>query len=134
MAVGKLLSDSQVAAIQKTGLLGMQTPVQILRGDPSTGLELTDDPYGSSPGTPEAVTPPMGVTVKGWLHSTPTPTQTVDHGREITINTYRLWVPVGTDILPRDRVVIGTQTYIVTDTTADSTWPAVLNCSLRLAE
>ena len=133
MVVGKLLSDSQLAAIQKTAMLGMQTDVRILRSTPDTGLDLTDDPYGSSPGTPAAVTPPIGG-VKGWLHSTPTPTASIDAGQLITVNTYRLWVPVDTDIRPRDRVEIGSQTYVVTDTTADSTWPALLSCSLRLAE
>lgn len=131
---GKLLTDSQLAAIQKTAMLGFQTDVTILRSDPSAGLELTDDPYGSSFGTPEAVPPPYGQTIKGWLHSTPTPVATIDSGQEITVNTYRLWLPVGTDIRPRDRVQIGSNTYVVSDTTADSTWPALLSCSLRLAE
>ena len=65
---GKLLTDSQLLAIQKTAILGMQTEVTILRGDPDTGLDLTDDPYGSSPGEPTVVAPPIGG-VKGWLHS-----------------------------------------------------------------
>ena len=132
---GKLLTDNQLAAIQKTAMLGFQTEITILRSDPDAGLELTDDPYGSSFGTPEAVPPPVtSGGIKGWLHSTPTPVATIDSGQLITVNTYRLWVPVDTDIRPRDRVVIGANTYVVSDTTADSTWPALLSCSLRLAE
>lgn len=130
--MGKLLTDRQMAAIQKTAMLGMQTDVQILRATPDSGLDLTDNPYGSSPGTPVDATPVGGV--RGWLHSTPTPVATIDAGQLITVNTYRLWVPVDTDIRPRDRVVIGANRYVVSDTTADSTWPALLACSLRLAE
>lgn len=131
---GKLLTDSQLGAIQKTAMLGMQTDVLILRTDPSDGLELTDDPYGSVVGDAEEVPLSTSDTIKGWLHSTPTPMQSVDHGQTITVNTYRLWLPVGTDIQPRDEVHIGTHKYIVSDTTDDETWPALLACSLRLME
>lgn len=127
-----LLTARQLRAIQKTAVLGMQTDVKIFRSTPDSGLDLTDDPYGSSVGTPAEISPAVGV--HGWLHSTPTPMASIDAGQIITVNTYRLWVPVDTDILPRDRVVINENTYVVTDTTADSTWPALLSCSLRLAE
>jgi hypothetical protein len=117
-------------AIQKTAMLGMQTSVTIWRPTTDAGLDLTDDPYGSS-----ATSPGTNIgTVMGWLHSTPTPMASIDSGQLITINTYRLWVPVGTNIRPRDRVVIGSNTYVVSDTSADETWPALLACSLRLAE
>jgi hypothetical protein len=130
--MGKLLTDNQLEAIQKTAMLGMQTTVSIFRPTADSGLDLTDNPYGSAPGTPQDITPMGGVL--GWLYSTPTPVATIDAGQLITVNTYRLWVPVDTDIRPRDRVVIGANTYVVSDTTADQTWPALLSCSLRLAE
>ena len=53
-------------------------------------------------------------------------------GALVTVNTYRLYLPVGTDIKVGDEVVVGgDDVYIVSDTTAESTWMAVLECSLR---
>lgn len=129
--MGKLLTDGQLSSIQKVAKLGMQTVVTIYRRVATTGLETTDDPYGSSLSFVEQET---STVVKGMLHSTPTPTPQVDAGQLVTVNTYRLWVPVDTDILPGDRVEIGANTYVVSDTTADQTWPAFLGVSLRLSE
>jgi hypothetical protein len=70
--------------------------------------------------------------VKGWFYSTPTPVQEVNAGALVTVNTYRLYVPVGTDVVPGDEVLVGDDgVYIVSDTTAESTWLAMLECSLR---
>jgi hypothetical protein len=127
-ATGKFFTPGQMTAIQKIGLKGMTTPVEIFRrivGDES-------DPYGSDV-TYDEVTPIGGCL--GWLHSTPTPMQQIDNGMLVTFNTYRLYVPVETNILPGDRVVLnGTAEYNVSDTTNDETWPALLACSLRLKE
>lgn len=131
----KLLSDAQLAAVQNVAKLGMQTDVTIWPRSTTTGLEVTDGPYGSSVSfseLPETAT--ETATVKGMFHSQPTPTPDVDSGQLVTVNTFRLWVPVGTRIYPGDQVVITGNTYQVTDTTADETWPAFLECSLRRAE
>ena len=126
-----LLTANQLAFIGKIAKLVMQTEVTIYRRVATTGLELTDDPYGSSVNFVEQTT---STTVMGMLHSTPTPMPEINAGQLVTVNTYRLWVPFDTDVIPGDRIVIGTNTYVVADTTADETWPAFLGCSLRLAE
>lgn len=118
-----LLKDSQMKEIQFHAQAGMKTPVTIKRSV-VTSNELGDDNVGSL----ETV-----VETRCWLHSTPTAEPTLDGGI-VTANTYRMNLPVGTDVLPRDHVFINDTEYVVTDTTADETWPAMLNCSLRLRE
>jgi len=127
----KLLSEQQMEGIRRIAEMAMTTPVSILRRTGDIGLDLTDDPYGSSVSFND-VTPQGGCL--GWLHSKPTPVATTDAGALITVNTYRLYVPHDTDLRPGDHVVISTDTYVVSDTTADETWPALLSCSLRLRE
>lgn len=117
-----LLSAAELAAVQDVAMSGMQTDVTL-----STRTTVSTDDGQQSTWT-------TGVTVKGWLHSTPTPVITVVSGVMATLNTYRLFLPVGTVVSPGDHAVIGSQTYIVSDTTNDETWPALLRCSLRLAE
>jgi hypothetical protein len=62
--------------------------------------------------------------------------QDIDTGMIVTSNTYRLFVPVGTDIQIGDHVFVGPNpdAYTVSDTTAESTWTALLTCSLRRRE
>ena len=127
----KLLSEQQMEGVRRIAEMAMTTPVTILRRSGETGLELTDDPYGSSVSFSD-ITPAGGCL--GWLHSTPTPVATIDAGALITVNTYRLWVPHDVDIRPGDHVEISSNTYVVSDTTADETWPALLSCTLRLRE
>lgn len=131
--MGRLLTDAQLASIQQIAKLGMQTKVTIERRTATTGLETTDDPYGSSVSF-DANEDPERAVVYGMLHSTPTPVAQLNSGQLVTINTYRLWVPVGTEIDPGDHVLIADHSYVVSDTTADETWPAFLACSLRMAE
>lgn len=121
-------SSRQVRHLQKVVLHALTTQVEILRRVVADDA----DPYGSDVSYDDMT--PVGGCL-GWLHSTPTPMQQVDNGMLVTFNTYRLYVPVGTDILPGDRVVIdGGAQYNVSDTTNDETWPALLACSLRLKE
>jgi hypothetical protein len=131
MAKLKLLSEQQMEGVRRVAEMAMTTPVSILRRGAETGLEDTDDPYGSSLSFSD-VTPHAGCL--GWLHSTPTPMQQLDSGMLVTFNTYRLFVPHDTDVRPGDRVEIGSNTYVVSDTTTDETWPALLACTLRLKE
>jgi hypothetical protein len=127
----KLLSEQQMEGIRRVAEMTMTTPITIMRRAGETGLEMTDDPYGSSVSFSD-VTPQGGCL--GWLHSTPTPVAVMDAGALITVNTYRLFVPHDTDLRPGDHVRISTDTYVVSDTTADETWPALLSCTLRLRE
>lgn len=131
----KLLSDAQLRAVQDVAKMGMQTDVTIYRRSTTTGLEMTDDPYGSSVSyaeLPETATTTS--TVKGMFHEVNVPSTDVDSGQLVVVSHFRLWVPVGTDIRPGDQVVIDGNTYQVSDTTADTTWPPFLECSLRRAE
>lgn len=131
MATLKLLSEQQMEAVRRVAEMAMITPVLIMRKTGDSGLDVTDDPYGSSLSFSN-VTPLAGC--YGWLHSTPTPVATMDSGALITVNTYRLFVKHDVDIRPGDHAVIGGTTYVVADTTKDETWPALLRCSLRLRE
>lgn len=117
-----LLSTTELAAIRGVAESGMVTPVQLLR------LIVTEGPTGDEEGWAD------NGTVQGWVYSTPTPMITVVSGAQALVNTYRLFVPVGTDILTGDRVGIGIEQYTVSDTTAESTWLPMLTVSLRKVE
>ena len=127
---GAFLSQNQLKAIQKVALKGMVTPIKIQRRTDAAATSAATD-YGDDalvwPETSES----KWNTVKGWFYSTPTKVQTVDTGAIITVNTYRLYLPIGTDIKPGDRVMVGPDEYTVSDTTAESTWLVLLNVSLR---
>jgi hypothetical protein len=127
----KLLSEQQLEGVRRVAEMAMTTPVTILRRTGEDSLDPYGDPYGSAVAFVD-VTPAGGCL--GWLHSTPTPMQQLDGGMLVTFNTYRLFLPHDIDILPGDRVEINTNTYVVSDTTADETWPALLACTLRLKE
>ena len=121
--MSRLLSDSAMAALRGVAELGMTTDVLIydlVNSETATGSTSTWVPRSS--------------TVKGWLHSQVTPMLTVVSGHQTVVNTYRLFVPIGTVITPGDRVVIGGDRYIVSDTTGESTWQAMLTVSLRKAD
>lgn len=118
-----LLSASELAAVQEVALSGMQTSVTVWRKSNVS----TDDGMKST-------WTQVGKPINGWLHSTPTPVITLVSGALATVNTYRLFLPVGSDVTPGDQVTIGSMRYVLSDTTNDETWPALLRCSLRLAE
>lgn len=117
-------SDSQLKHLRMVATTGLQTQVVIKRRTTS------DSDYGDG----EIVSWSIVSTVKGWIHSNPTPVAQSDSGSVITVNTYRLYVPVGTDIKPGDQAVIKNEDYIVSDTTAESTWQTMILCSLRKRE
>lgn len=119
-----LLSSSQMAALQAIALTGMPDSVSIERPSQS------DSAYGDD----EYITYTVIGTSQAWFRSTPTVVATADTGSLVTINTYRLLVPVGTDIKPKDQVTVGPEIYLVTDTTAESTWKPYLQVSLRRRE
>lgn len=119
-----LLSAAQLAAVQGVALTGMQTPITIQR------RSTQDSVYGDG----DEVVYTTVATAKGWFHSSPTPMQEQDSGALVTANTYRLFLPVGTNVKIGDRVLVGAEQYVVSDTTAESTWKALLSCSLRKRE
>lgn len=119
-----LLSASQLAALQTVAISGMTDTVSIVRPSQS------DSVYGDD----EVITYTTVGTSKAWFRSTPTQVATADVGVLVTINTYRLLVPPGTDIRPKDEVTFDTDVYLVTDTTAESTYQPYLQVSLRRRE
>lgn len=130
----RFFTDNQMKRIRDVALLGMITPIVIERRDaaaPPAGGDYGDD-FLSYTQTSAS----RRQTVKGWFFSTPTPMQDVDTGAIVTSNTYRLFVPVGTDINIGDHIFVGTapDAYTVSDTTAESSWLPLLTCSLRRRE
>lgn len=116
-----LLSARELRAIQEVAELGMVTPITIYR------RTTTANAYGDA----EQITYPKVGTAKGWLYSDPTPVAVISGGQVAIVNTYRLYLPIGTDIAGGDRVGVEGRVFTVSDTTAESTWPALLNVSLR---
>jgi hypothetical protein len=130
----RLLTDNQMARLRDIALLGMVTPITIERR--SEGAIPAGGDYGDDFLTYTETSASRRQTVKGWFFSSPTPMQDVDTGAIVTSNTYRLFLPVGTDINIGDHVFVGTapDAYTVSDTTAESTWLPLLTCSLRRRE
>lgn len=117
-----LLTAAQLSAVQSVAIQGMVTPVTIKRRTSASNAYGEDVSYSTV------------TTANGWFFSSPTALQGEDAGSLVTDNTYRLYLPVGTNILSGDEITVGSGIYIVTDTTSESTWPALLNVSLRKRE
>lgn len=117
------LSAAQLAAIQDMAVPQFTTPAVVKRPTFESD-ELGDDAFDTTPAT-------IG-TVYGWLSSAPVPQAGLTGGDLAVVNTYRFGCPVGSDIRPRDLLVIGGLTYTVTDSNPDETWPVMLSCTLRL--
>jgi len=127
----KLLSDAQLGAIQRLAELGMQTEVTILPQTATTGLEVTDDPYGSSVSYASAST---AKTVMGMLHSVANNTLQIESGQLVAVHDHRLWVPVGTEVTNGDHVLIAGVEYVVNDVNNGETWPAYLGLMVKTLE
>jgi hypothetical protein len=118
------LSTAQLTGMRRIANRYMVTPISIQR------RVLGDSVMGDK----DQVTYATVASLKGWFYSRPTPVADAATGQLTTVNTYRLLVPVGTDIRAGDLVLVGTDTYVVSDTTGESTWIAYLNVSLRKRE
>jgi len=131
----RFLTENQMERMRDLAMLGMITPLTIERraeGPIPAGGDYGDD-FLSYTQTNET----RRTEVKGWFQSTPTPVQEVDTGQIITVNTYRLYLPVGTDVKVGDHVHVATNPiddYTVSDTTAEGSWLPLLTCSLRKKE
>ena len=119
-----LLTDTEMAAFRDVALQGMQTPVTILR----RSTVKTDDGWESTYALSSATT--------CWIYSTPTAVQDEVSGKIVTINNYRAFFPIGTDLQASDKVVDGRtgQEYLCSDTIVENTWAPMLRASLRFAE
>jgi hypothetical protein len=119
-----LVSAAEVASLRADYERGFTTLATIKRPDFGSD-ELGDDAVDTDPAT-------IG-TVYGWLSGGPTAEPTNDGGI-VTVNTHRFDTFVGTDIRPRDQLVIGGRSFTVTDTNTDETLPLSLSCTLRSRE
>jgi len=133
----RFLTPNQMARVRDVALLGMITPLVIERRSGVTDSNAAENAYGDDALTYTITNESRRTTVQGWFYSTPTPMQEVDSGQVVTVNTYRLYLPVGTDIRPGDHVHVATNPtddYTVSDTTGEGSWLALLACSLRKRE
>lgn len=127
----RFFQPSQIANIaQFVARLGMIEDIEVLR---RTEVSVTDPSrdYGDDEIDYIETTDARRHWVKGWIHATPSQVQQVDTGAIVTVNTYSFRCPVGTDILPGDELTINGDTYILSDTTAENTWKALVSCNLR---
>lgn len=120
-----LLSDAQMAAIQKVGRSAMTMDCAIYKRQPYA--HDNSNPFGDDIITYAAT----AVTVKGWL----VPSSNVDFSMDvlqvIASGNFILRVPAGTDIEPRDKVVISGDTYYVSESTVEQSWPEWVTARLR---
>jgi hypothetical protein len=124
---------SELEGIRSLAKLGMQSDVLIKKRTVVTDENDPANAYGDDGVTyPESYSEEFNV--KGWVYSTVSPVITVVGGKMALVNTYRMFVPVGTNIESGDRAVIKGQEFIVSDTTAESTWLPLLNVSMRRVE
>lgn len=124
-----LLSAEELLQVQKVAELGMVTTVVIHRRSVTTPTVEAND-YGDDE-VSFSTTGGGSITVKGWLSSRPVEMPDPSGGALVTTTTYRLFLPVGTPVSPGDQVTVGSREFTVSDTTAESTWPALLTVSLR---
>lgn len=127
-------TSNELANIRSLAEMGMQSDVIIKKRTPITSESDPANIYGDDGVTHVESNIYSEANVKGWLYSQPSPVITVVGGVMALVNTYRLFVPVGTNIESGDHVVIGSNEFIVSDTVAESTWLPLLNVSLRRAE
>jgi hypothetical protein len=113
-----LLSDSQMEAIRRLGVLGMSTDVIITKYVPSSTSD-ESNPFGAADPTFETTT----TTVKGWLVSHLDRTFDDSGTRIVAVADFTLRVPVGTDIEARDKVTIAGVDYTVMESNTEDTWP-----------
>jgi hypothetical protein len=130
----RFLTDNQMRRVREMAVLGMITPVTIERRAAVTDSAAPENAYGDDALTYTLTSESRRMNVQGWFYSTPTPMQDVDTGAVVTGNTYRLFLPVGTDVLVGDHVHVGSEDYTVSDTTAEGSWLPLLTCSLRKRE
>lgn len=128
-----LLSDRQLAAMQNVGRTGMRVKVIIRRPTYAPGV-LGD---GERSLVAAAVTQPSKVLVNGnllgYLRQTGGDvTGGVDISRIQTTSTFQLGLPIGTDVRTRDQAVINGEVYAIQNVLDVETWPAMLDCVLRL--
>jgi len=129
----RFIYPSQLAQIAKyVSRLGMIDDIMVARRTPAASDPATD--YGDDLISFVETNDSRRHWVKGWLYSMPATVQEVDSGAIITVNTYVLRVPIGTDILAGDEVTVGADTYTVSSINEENTWTVLIDCNLRKRE
>jgi len=119
-----LFSNGQITGLRRIAERALDTDVTILRRSVSSSA------YGDN----DTETFTATETVKGWLRSVPEDQVQVSYGTEQVPASHRLFVAVGTDIQPYDKVVIGGLEFKVIDTSVESTYRVLLRVMLRKSE
>jgi hypothetical protein len=138
-----LFSPAVLAGLGNLGAPIFTTPFTIYRRHVAAGGPTED--YGDDEVSYDLVGRPWPAdewssqTVSGLLSQKLTPVQVEDSAQIVTINTYHLSVPLGTDIRTGDQVTaadeIGATTvFIVSDTNADMTLIVWIDAALRKLE
>lgn len=119
-----LLSESELQAVRDAAESGMATPVTIMR------RSLVETDLGSVESYATIAT------VMGWMtEMTPTGAAIGEVGGvQALAGVYRLFVPVGTDIEPDDKVLLNGQDFIVQHSDAGGTYLPMLTVIMRRAD
>ena len=122
-----LLTSAQMAAIQKVGRSAMTVVCSIYKRE-AYGAD-DSNPYGDDTVT-YAVT---STDVDGWLVPASKADFSVSVAQVLSARSFIVRMPVGTDIGPGDKVVIAGDTYYVSESTVDQSWPEWTTANLRRA-
>lgn len=125
MANAPLLTSSEMGALRQVAEQGMADSVDVYRQTVTAGS------YGDDVSQFTYL-----LTTKGWVYSVTTPNTPIqdESGRQVTVMSFWLRVPVGTDLELGDRVVIDGRRFTVTDMDEESTWLPMVSCALRRLE
>lgn len=116
-----LVSAAQLTAIRNLAKKGMTSTGAIFRLAKTTTDEGTSEAYAAA-----------GSSI-GWLWQSTTLAVADVGGVQAVVSQFEWRVPVGTDIRPFDQVVIGAETFYVTDTDAEGTIIPYITCRVRRA-
>jgi hypothetical protein len=131
----RFVYPSQMNAIAKfVSRLGMIDDIEVRRRTPNVDPAAPANAYGDDSIDFVPTQDSRRHWVKGWVYSTPATVQEVDSGAIITVNTYVLRVPIGTDILAGDEVFLDPDTYTVSSINDENTWKVLIDCNLRKRE
>jgi len=120
-----LVSASQMAQLRSVAEMGMQSTVVITKRTFNDTNPYTDD---------EVVASETTITTIGWLRSTPAGDIRTMNAMQAVVSSHRLFVPVGTDISPGDRVEVDGEQFTVQDTSVESTWKVLIRATLERIE
>jgi hypothetical protein len=123
-------TNSELASLRKTAEVSLVDDVDIWPRAVNTDENDPNNIYEDS----GAVSYAYRETVKGWIFSSPNQNAEAVGGIIGTLNLYRVFMPVGTEVTPGDRLFIKGDFFELIDTVDESTWLPILRCSARRLE